>query len=163
MATQAEVAAHLDLTRQAVGELVQRGVLPAAEPGQLDLDACRAAYLRHLRDTGAARSESDLASWRTELAREQVAKLHRENAAARAELIPAAEVGPARRAVFDHCRARLLEIPAAAAPRLAAMRGAACIRDELRDQIHHALDDLARTEVRAADPPHDPGTDDTAP
>lgn len=50
MATQIEVAAHLDLSDRQVRTLVTDGVLPASKgAGGLDLDACRLAYIRYLR------------------------------------------------------------------------------------------------------------------
>lgn len=50
MATQVEVAAHLDLSDRQVRNLVADGVLPASKgAGGLDLDACRLAYIRYLR------------------------------------------------------------------------------------------------------------------
>lgn len=55
MATQAEVAAHLFITQQAVSKHVASGLFPKGDKrGQLDLDACREAYIRHLREVAAA-------------------------------------------------------------------------------------------------------------
>lgn len=50
MATQVDVAAHLDLSDRWVRELVQSGVLPASKGrGGYDLEQCRLAYIRHIR------------------------------------------------------------------------------------------------------------------
>lgn len=50
MATQVEVAAHLDLSDRQVRNLLADGVLPASKgTGGLDLDACRVAYISYLR------------------------------------------------------------------------------------------------------------------
>lgn len=50
MATQVEVAAHLDLSDRQVRNLLTTGVLPASKAGKgLDLDACRGAYISYLR------------------------------------------------------------------------------------------------------------------
>ena len=50
MATQVEVAAHLDLSDRQVRNLLADGVLPASKgAGGLDLDACRQAYISYLR------------------------------------------------------------------------------------------------------------------
>ena len=60
MATQIEVAAHLDLSDRQVRTLVTDGALPASEgAGGLDLDACRLAYIRYLRgmNSGQVRPE----------------------------------------------------------------------------------------------------------
>ncbi|KGE78265.1 terminase small subunit [Halomonas salina] len=50
MATQVEIAAHLDITDRQVRNLLQSGVLPPSKGrGGYDLDGCRLAYIRHLR------------------------------------------------------------------------------------------------------------------
>ncbi|MVW75384.1 terminase small subunit [Pseudomonas xionganensis] len=60
MATQVEVAQHIDLSDRQVRTLVADGVLPASKgAGGLDLDACRLAYIRYLRglSSGQVRPE----------------------------------------------------------------------------------------------------------
>jgi len=53
MATQVEVAAHLDLSDRQVRNLLTDGVLPSSKgAGGLDIDACRLAYIRYLRGIG---------------------------------------------------------------------------------------------------------------
>ncbi len=50
MATQQEIADHLDLTPRRVRGLVKDGILPSSKgPGGYDLDACRIAYIKYLR------------------------------------------------------------------------------------------------------------------
>jgi len=50
MATQLEVASHLDLSDRQIRNLLTDGVLPSSKgPGGLDPDACRLAYIRYLR------------------------------------------------------------------------------------------------------------------
>lgn len=50
MATQKELASHLDLQERRVRGLLKLGILPPSQPhGGLDLDACRLAYIRYLR------------------------------------------------------------------------------------------------------------------
>ena len=50
MATQTEVASHLDLTDRQVRNLLQSGVLPGAKGrGAYSLDDCRLAYIRYMR------------------------------------------------------------------------------------------------------------------
>lgn len=59
MATQAEIGLHLDLSDRSVRDLISRGVLPQSPRKALDLDACRIAYIRHLRETAAGRAAGD--------------------------------------------------------------------------------------------------------
>lgn len=61
MATQVEVAAHLDLSDRQVRNLLADGVLPGSKgAGGLDVDACRMAYIRYLRglSSGQVRRET---------------------------------------------------------------------------------------------------------
>jgi len=50
LATQKEVASHLDLSDRRVRGLVQSGIFPPSKgPTGYDLDGCRLAYIRYLR------------------------------------------------------------------------------------------------------------------
>jgi phage terminase Nu1 subunit (DNA packaging protein) len=50
MATQREIAEHIDLSTRRVKELFKCGVLPSGKGrGGLDVNACRHAYIRYLR------------------------------------------------------------------------------------------------------------------
>lgn len=50
MATQTEAAEHLDVVPRTFRRLQKEGVLPPSKGrGSYDLDACRTAYIRHLR------------------------------------------------------------------------------------------------------------------
>lgn len=46
----AAVGRHLDLSRQRVGQLLAEGAFSRSEGDRFDLDACRLAYIRYLRD-----------------------------------------------------------------------------------------------------------------
>lgn len=49
MATQAEVAAHLDIHDRHLRRMIKAGIIPPAKAGGYDLDACRVTYIRYLR------------------------------------------------------------------------------------------------------------------
>ena len=62
MATQKEIAEHLDLTDRYIRKLIASGVLPAANgKGTYDLDVYRLAYIRYLRGvaSGQVRASYD--------------------------------------------------------------------------------------------------------
>lgn len=59
MASQAEIARHLDLSQAAVSQLIRDDILPTAPRGEFDVDACRVAYIRHLRNAASGRSSGD--------------------------------------------------------------------------------------------------------
>ncbi len=59
MATQLEVAEHLDITDRQVRSLLQSGVLPGSKGrGGYDLDDCRLAYIRNLRGQASGQVKS---------------------------------------------------------------------------------------------------------
>ncbi|MFG5864412.1 terminase small subunit [Metapseudomonas sp. CR1201] len=63
MATQIEIARHLDLSDRQVRNLLTDGVLPGSKgKGGFDIDACRLAYIRYLRGLGNSqvKPETDL-------------------------------------------------------------------------------------------------------
>ena len=49
MVGRAIVAAHLDISAVTLRRLVEAKVIDDAEPGKMDMDAARVAYIRHLR------------------------------------------------------------------------------------------------------------------
>jgi len=50
------VAAHLDISAVTLRRLVEAKVIDDAEPGEMDLDASRVNYIRHLRAGAGGRS-----------------------------------------------------------------------------------------------------------
>ncbi len=160
MATQSEVAAHIGVTRQAVSDMIARGVLPDAARGVHDLDACRLAYLRHMREVAAGRSgvsasgeALDLAGERARLAKEQADAQAMKNDVARGALILRGDVVAGMHAAFANARGRLLGIPTKVAPALVGEASMAVIRDKLTEAIHDACGELAAT--RAIPAPSD--------
>lgn len=60
MATQQEVAEHLDLSTRSIRNHLTAGHLPPSRgPGGYDLDACRVAYIRHLRAVASGQAAGD--------------------------------------------------------------------------------------------------------
>lgn len=151
MATQAEVAAHLDLTDRSIRELLDRGVLPNARRGALDLDQCRLAYIRHLRETAAGRamgpSGDDLTAERARLAREQADNYALRNAALRLELLPRAEITRTVTSAFQIVRDRLTALPARLAGPLARLSDPAEVRGRLTDAVQSVLVELSEERV----------------
>jgi hypothetical protein len=74
MATQQELAAHLDITPRRVRQLIDERVLPPRGPNGWDIDQCRVLVLRHLRSLASGhggKSAEMLSSERAALARAQ--------------------------------------------------------------------------------------------
>lgn len=164
MASQAEIARHLDLSQAAVSQLIGDSVLPAAPRGEFDVDACRLAYIRHLRKAASGRSGSEgektLTAARVRVTAARAEALELKNAVARRELLPAQEVTAAVHAAFSRVRARLLGLPARAAPILVGIAAMTEIQDKLMDLVYAALRELALTGVEGVAPAAaEPGND----
>lgn len=61
MATQQELAEHIDLSTRRVRELVKAGIIPGVKngPGGYDLNICRLVYIRHLRGIASGKVSAD--------------------------------------------------------------------------------------------------------
>ena len=66
------------------------------------------------------------------------------NAIARAEMVPASQVVRAVSAVIGACRARLLGIPARAAPQVVGLENRAEVRDVLAAMVREACAELSQ-------------------
>lgn len=148
MATQDEVGEHLDLSSRSVRDLRRRGVFHAAGRGGYDLDECRIAYVRYLRERAAGRASDeadeagfDLQLERARLAREQADNVSMKNAQLRGDLVAAADVTAAVVSVITLAKAKLARIPV----KLGA--GNTALRDRLAAAIEDALDDLSLSRV----------------
>jgi len=89
--SQQDIADHLDMSQQAVSQLLQEiGI----DWKSADLGQIRLAYIRRLREAAAGRggegAVGELAAERARLAREQADKIAMQNAVTRGELAPVA-------------------------------------------------------------------------
>ena len=62
------VAAHLDVSAVALRKLVEIKVIDDAKPGEMDIDAARVHYIRHLRSQASGRGGDNLSRERARLA-----------------------------------------------------------------------------------------------
>ncbi len=147
MAKLAELATHLGLSTTRVSQLKAAGILPDARRGKHDLDACRVAYLAHLRDVAAGRGSKDgtvdLVTERARLARAQAEKVERENAVADGKLLSVASFHTMVTASFARVRAKLLALPSKLAPLVVAAKTPAEAQRILKDDVYQALNELA--------------------
>ncbi|MGF7178427.1 hypothetical protein [Azospirillum doebereinerae] len=148
MATQAEIAAHLDITDRTVRDLKKRGVFNADARSQLDLDACRIAYIRHLRERAAGRSSDeaeaeglDLVAEKARLAKEQADHYAMRNAEARKELVRIGDYTAAAVSVIEMVKAKLMRIPAKVA------KSDAKLKVRIADAVEDALDELSLARI----------------
>ena len=140
------VAAHLDLSTVAIRRLVEMKVVDDAEPGEMDLDAARINYIRHLRAGASGRGGDSLSRERARLASEQADRAARENKLASAEVIERRDVIAIMTAAFSAARSRLLGIPTRTAPLVVGLPVNE-VRAKLRSEIEEALEGLANARV----------------
>ena len=149
MAKLAEIADHLGLSTTRVSQLKAAGILPDAPRGKLDLDACRHAYLEHLREVAAGRGSKDgaldLVAERARLARAQAEKVERENKVAAGELFPAQEFRDTIDYVFTRVRQRILAVPSKIAPQLVGLETPREAQQIVKNACYEALRELAAT------------------
>jgi terminase small subunit / prophage DNA-packing protein len=110
MATQAQIAAHLDLSTRRVKELVAEGVLQTGA----DLDQSRVSYIRHLRGNASGKhtgATPTLADGRARLVKLQGDKVELELAELRGEVVRADDVARVMQAHVIAARSRLLALP----------------------------------------------------
>ena len=108
MAARHTVAAHLDISTTALRGLIEAKVIDDAEPGEMDLDASRINYIRHLRAGASGRGGDSLSRERARLAGEQADRAARENKLASARVIERQDVLTVFTAAFSAIRSRLL-------------------------------------------------------
>lgn len=109
--SRAELANHLDLSRNGAQDLIAKGVLPKAGT----LDEYRVIYLRHLRGRASGHS-NELMDERQRLAKEQADRIAMENAETRVEIARWVDVESFLLPLFSGVVQRLRAVPAKAAP-----------------------------------------------
>lgn len=141
-----DLAALLGISRQAVADLVRRGILARAGRAQFDLVASVAAYCTHLRSPAARAGRpvaggDELKAERLRLTRAQAEAQEAKNRLAASELVPAADVTREWQTVLRDVRAAVLAVPSrygASMPHLSATDVAALDRE-----MRAALEGLA--------------------
>ncbi|WP_229678205.1 hypothetical protein [Caldovatus sediminis] len=140
------------------------GRLPAHPDGGIALRPILRAGIEALaaRQRGASPDDLDLNAERARLAKEQADAQEMKNAVTRGELVPRQDVVAGMQVAFAHARARLLSLPAKAAPLLLGETSPAVVRDKLTDLVHECCGELAATRAvpAAPDRPADGGGGD---
>ena len=144
----AQLADLLGLSDRTVRELAARDVLPRTGRGRFDTRLAVRRYTAHLREQAAGRGNGDSAAMgavtaeRLREARERADKIALQNAKARGEMVPAADVERAWSEVLRDIRARMLAVPARCMARLGRLTAAEgqIIEQEVRDALKGAAD-----------------------
>ena len=147
MVARATVAAHLDLSPSRLKGLVESKVIDDSKPGEMDIDAARINYIRHLRSQACGRSGDSLSRERARLASEQADRAARENKLASAEVIERRDVVAIMTAAFGAARSRMLGIPTRMAPLVVGLPVNE-VRAKMVEEVEAALEDMSNAKVK---------------
>jgi len=147
MASQREVAEHLDLSTKRISELIRDGILPSKMGrSPLNLDVCRIAYISYLRKLGGYNKRSgggDIAEEKTRLTKAQADKAELEVSELEGQLIPAQLVQDTWTDFVANARAKLLALPSKIAHQVIALDKYAEAELLIKENVHDALSELA--------------------
>ena len=151
MATQREVAEHLDLSTKRISELIRDGILPSKMGrSPLNLDVCRIAYISYLRKLGGYNKRSgggDIAEEKTRLTKAQADKAELEVSELEGQLIPAQLVQDTWTDFVANARAKLLALPSKIAHQVIALDKYAEAELLIKENVHDALSELAENGI----------------
>ena len=147
LATQKELADHLDLSPQSVTDLVRKGVfLINKGRSPVNIDACRVAYINFLRK--AARytkkdGSGDINEEKTKLTAEQARKAELEVEIMEGKLVPIQEVEEFLIERFSNARAKWLGVPSKIAHKVITVDTFVEAEQEIKEGIYEGLNELA--------------------
>lgn len=132
--TQASIAKHLDISQPRVAQFVAERVFKPLSNGKLDLDVCRLAYIRWLRDETRKSSQSAAAA-RVQDARARAIELRTEREMGK--WIEVEDVEGWMTEVLGTFRSALWGLPAASTRDLT-------LRAEIQKHLDHSLEQIER-------------------
>lgn len=145
MATINEVSRHIGVSPKYVQDLINEGIIERKGRGEYDLDVCRDAYIKKLREAAAGRASSgdlDLSAERARLAKEQADAKEMENAVERGDLVYIEDVAKQIENQLTKARTRLLSVPTKVAPEAHASATVREVQALIEDAIVEALNEL---------------------
>lgn len=148
MATQRELAEHLDLSPQSVSDLVRKGVFIIKKGrSPVNIDACRVAYINFLRKAARYTKKDgigDIAEEKTKLTAAQARKAELEVEEIEGNLIPAQLVEDTWVDYVANARAKLLGLPSRIAHQVITVDKYVEAELIIKEQVHEALNELAQ-------------------
>ena len=170
MATQREVADHLDLSVKRISELIKDGILPSKlGRSHLNLDVCRIAYISYLRKLGGYHKRSgtgDIAEEKTKLTAAQARKAELEVEIMEGKLVPIQEVEEFLVERFTNARAKWLGVPSKIAHKIITVDTFAEAEQEIKEGIYEGLNELANDGIpekyRTSGREYEPSLDSSA-
>ena len=146
MATQKEVAEHLDLSVKRISELIRDGILPSKQGrSPLNIDVCRFAYISYLRKLSSYNKKTgtgDIQEEKTRLTKAQADKMELEVSELEGELIPSELIIETWSDYVANVRAKLLSLPSRIAHQVLTVDNYADAEQIIKNQVYEALDEL---------------------
>ena len=147
MATQRELAEHLDLSTKRISELIRDGILPSKMGrSPINIDVCRIAYISYLRKLSGYNKKSgggDIAEEKTRLTKAQADKAELEVSELEGQLIPAQLVQDTWTDMVANVRSKLLGLPSRIAHQVIALETYPEAEQLIKENVHDALSELA--------------------
>ena len=151
MASQRELAEHLDLSTKRISELIRDGILPSKMGrSPINIDVCRIAYISYLRKLGGYNKKSgggDIAEEKTRLTKAQADKAELEVSELEGQLIPAQLVQDTWTDMVANVRSKLLGLPSRIAHQVIAMETYPEAEQLIKENVHDALSELAENGI----------------
>ena len=154
MATNIEVAEHLDCSAEWVSRLKSQNILPSAPGKSMNIDQCRIAYINYLRTKARMTSNTDdgtITEHKTRLTSAQADKAEMEVQVLSSSLIRADEVRSTWTEFVSNVRAKLLNLPAKLAHQVVGLEHYAEAEELLTNEIYETLNELSKSEYTESD------------
>jgi phage terminase Nu1 subunit (DNA packaging protein) len=146
MATQSQIAEHLDMTPQRVRDLIKQGVLNRKNArDSMDIDECRKNYIRYLRtrSQGLQNASGDLNEERTRLTKLQADKAQLEVQEMEESLVSVEKITEEWVGYVANVRSKLLALPSKVSHRVQAAETYAEAEKILKESVYDALHELS--------------------
>jgi len=149
MSTQVELAKHLGMTPQSLGELIKKGIITVKKGrSPIDLDFSRIEYINHLRKNAnhfkKSGTSGDIVEETTRLKKFQADKAELEVNQLEGKLIPAQLVKDTWSDFVGNAKAKLLNIPNNLAHQILAVEDFSQAEDLIKKSIYEALEELSQ-------------------
>tara|TARA_R110000824_G_scaffold317820_2_gene504991 strand:- start:2973 stop:3494 length:522 start_codon:yes stop_codon:yes gene_type:complete len=149
MATNIEIAKHLDCSPEWISRLKSQNILPSAPGKPMDLDRCRIAYINYIRSKARMTSNTEdgtIIEHKTRLTSAQATKAEMEVQVLSNELIRAEDVKNTWLEFVGNIRAKLLNLPSKLAHQVIGLEEYAEAEELLTEEIHEALTELTKAD-----------------
>jgi len=154
MATNKEVAEHLDCSAEWVSRLKSQNILPSAPGKSMNIDQCRIAYINYLRTKARMTSNTDdgtITEHKTRLTSAQADKAEMEVQVLSSSLIKADDVRSTWTEFVSNVRAKLLNLPSKLAHQVIGLDHYAEAEELLTNEIYETLNELSKSEYTESD------------